>query len=105
MRLPVIQRADSAADSGIALGPQLTSYLKTNPSGRLWLGSARPQVLDHRALEFCLLWLMFMYCFSFAAPDAVVLSGGNFVEAKERKKENRQPKGGVGEPQLLFGGM
>jgi len=41
VRLPVIQRADSAADSGIALadrslGPrslQLTSYLPKNPSG------------------------------------------------------------------------
>ena len=36
------------------------------------------------ALEFCLLWLMFMYSFSFAAPDAVVLSGGCRLAASRK---------------------
>ena len=35
VRLPVIQRADSAADSGIALADRsLPLYLPKNPSGR-----------------------------------------------------------------------
>ena len=43
MRLPVIQRADSAADSGIALADR---SLPKTPSGRLWL-ECRPELRNH----------------------------------------------------------
>ena len=47
VRLPVIQRADSAADSGIALADRSlpTSYLKSL-GGRLW-PECRPELRNH----------------------------------------------------------
>ena len=47
VRLPVIQRADSAADSGIALADRsfVTSYLKSL-GGRLW-PECRPELRNH----------------------------------------------------------
>ena len=46
--LPVIQRADSAADSGIALADRSLPLLPKNPSGRLWL-ECRPELRNHGA--------------------------------------------------------
>ena len=46
VRLPLIQRADSAADSGTALADRsLPPLLPKNPSGRLWL-ECRPDLGD-----------------------------------------------------------
>ena len=57
VRLPVIQRADSAADSGIALADRSLplTYLKILRAGSLWL-ECRPELRNHgvgwvRALE------------------------------------------------------
>ena len=48
MRLPVIQRADSAADSGIALADRSLplTYLKILRAGSLWL-ECRPELRNH----------------------------------------------------------